>query len=149
MQNNVNILVTLLVLLLCSVESNAQPSFLTDSSKFFNNDSSINNTFTGEEIRKFRVYIKNIVVNREIATIDTLKKMILIPDEATAISIAKIIFQRHDNNLFKAHKFFIAEKIDNRVWRVAGVFPKNYNGGLLLLEINIFDGQILYVHPGK
>ena len=56
------IILMIFVFIICFEPTNAQVSADMDSSSFVNYDSVINNSFTINEIKHFREYIRNYVV---------------------------------------------------------------------------------------
>ena len=72
-----------------------------------------------------------------------------VPDEGTAIKIAEaVLLPIYGAEQISKEKPFVA-KLKNGVWLVSGTLPRDWLGGVAMVEISKADGKILRVTHGK
>lgn len=72
------------------------------------------------------------------------------PDSKTAIKIAVAVWEPiYGEKHIAGEKPYTARLVNNSVWIVEGSLPKQYTGGVAIVEIAKEDGRILRVSHGK
>lgn len=72
-----------------------------------------------------------------------------VPDETTAIAIAKAIWTPIYGEKTIRHESPFHATLTNGVWTVNGSLPKGYKGGVAYAEISKTNGLIIRVFHGK
>lgn len=75
----------------------------------------------------------------------------MVPDEATALAIAKAVATAHFGPKALAGSPPVAVKLiaDGQIWQIHNILPRDAFGGGIVVQISKFNGCIGYVHNTK
>jgi hypothetical protein len=72
-----------------------------------------------------------------------------VPDAPTAVDVGRVILEKIYGKENISRQLPLTATLKSGIWTVAGTLPKNYVGGVALIEIRKDDGKISRVTHGK